>query len=176
MGCDPCGTCFHRLDFWNDCEKCGGETIGEKLENLRGTISEGISASVSTGIWAFGVQYVRSMDLKGNVEYQWTFYGGISTGTPSVDISAIKTVTNAPDVKSLRGTGYSVGAAGALGGAAGVDMVIIPPYNSGENAYLGGSISAGLGAGADIHVMWGETYSIRGFNLFDVFERALTGA
>ena len=31
-GFDPCGTCFHRLDFWNDCQKCGGRTIGEKLE------------------------------------------------------------------------------------------------------------------------------------------------
>ena len=29
-GCDPCGTCFHRWDFWNDCEKCGGETINDK--------------------------------------------------------------------------------------------------------------------------------------------------
>lgn len=30
-GCDPCGTCFHRWDFWNDCEKCGGKTWNEKL-------------------------------------------------------------------------------------------------------------------------------------------------
>lgn len=29
-GCDPCGTCFHRWDFWNDCEKCGGKTLGDK--------------------------------------------------------------------------------------------------------------------------------------------------
>ena len=33
-GCDPCGTCFHRLDFWNDCEKCGGKTIGDKWDEL----------------------------------------------------------------------------------------------------------------------------------------------
>lgn len=30
-GCDPCGTCFHRWNFWNDCEECGGKTLGEKL-------------------------------------------------------------------------------------------------------------------------------------------------
>ena len=30
-GSDPCGTCFHRLDFWNDCAKCGGETIHDKI-------------------------------------------------------------------------------------------------------------------------------------------------
>ena len=33
-GSDPCGTCFHRLDFWNDCEKCGGKTLGEKLNTI----------------------------------------------------------------------------------------------------------------------------------------------
>ena len=32
-GCDPCGTCFHRLDFWNDCEKCGGRTIRDKAND-----------------------------------------------------------------------------------------------------------------------------------------------
>ena len=34
MGCDPCGTCFHRWDFWNDCEKCGGKTIGDKWNDV----------------------------------------------------------------------------------------------------------------------------------------------
>jgi len=29
-GCDPCGTCFHRIDFWNDCEECGGKTYADK--------------------------------------------------------------------------------------------------------------------------------------------------
>ena len=33
-GCDPCGTCFHRWDFWNDCEKCGGKTIGDKWNGI----------------------------------------------------------------------------------------------------------------------------------------------
>ena len=33
-GSDPCGTCFHRLDFWNDCEKCGGKTIGDKWNDV----------------------------------------------------------------------------------------------------------------------------------------------
>ena len=33
-GADPCGTCFHRWDFWNDCEKCGGQTLREKVNEL----------------------------------------------------------------------------------------------------------------------------------------------
>ena len=32
MGHDQCGSCFHRWDVWNDCEKCGGKTFGEKME------------------------------------------------------------------------------------------------------------------------------------------------
>src|SRR5690554_2600043 len=30
-GYDPCGTCFHRWDFWNDCDKCGGKNLGTKI-------------------------------------------------------------------------------------------------------------------------------------------------
>ena len=30
-GCDPCGTCIHRWDFWNDCQKCGGKTAKDKI-------------------------------------------------------------------------------------------------------------------------------------------------
>lgn len=33
-GCDPCGACFHRWDFWNDCEKCGGETLDKKMAQV----------------------------------------------------------------------------------------------------------------------------------------------
>ena len=33
-GSDPCGTCFHRWDFWNDCEKCGGKTLLNKLDDF----------------------------------------------------------------------------------------------------------------------------------------------
>jgi len=33
-GSDPCGTCFHRWDFWNDCERCGGRTAITKLDNF----------------------------------------------------------------------------------------------------------------------------------------------
>ncbi len=32
-GCDPCGTCFHRWDFWNDCKDCGGATFSQKIYN-----------------------------------------------------------------------------------------------------------------------------------------------
>ena len=40
MGCDPCGTCFHRMDFWNDCEKCGGRTLIEKARDFHVMVSD----------------------------------------------------------------------------------------------------------------------------------------
>ena len=33
MGIDPCGTCFHRWDFWNDCEECSGRATGAKWKD-----------------------------------------------------------------------------------------------------------------------------------------------
>ena len=39
-GSDPCGTCFHRLDFWNDCEKCGGKSFGEKWDEYAVSLYE----------------------------------------------------------------------------------------------------------------------------------------
>ncbi|MBR3895162.1 MAG: RHS repeat-associated core domain-containing protein [Clostridia bacterium] len=45
-GCDPCGTCFHRWDFWNDCESCGGKTIGEKADAVVKTVVRFCSPTV----------------------------------------------------------------------------------------------------------------------------------
>ena len=173
-GCDPCGTCFHRWDFWNDCEKCGGKTAKEKRENARGTFSTGFTVGFSTGIWSFGILAVRSVDRKGNVEYQVTPYGGMSTGTPQLDASVVGTITNAPDVSKLQGLGCNVGASGALGGALGIDGVIIPDPDE-NTGYTGMSISGGVGAGAEVHVTWGETYRIWGYNIYDVLDKWFGG-
>ena len=37
-GSDPCGSCFHRLDFWNDCDKCGGRAFEEKWDDFTSKI------------------------------------------------------------------------------------------------------------------------------------------
>ena len=33
-GCDPCGTCLHRLDFWNDCEECKSKSFKDQVLQL----------------------------------------------------------------------------------------------------------------------------------------------
>ena len=57
-GYDPCGTCFHRWDFWNDCDSCGGRTLGDKCNDFLNwvgdldiAITTGYYVSLNTGIW-----------------------------------------------------------------------------------------------------------------------------
>ena len=45
-GCDPCGTCFHRWDVWNDCEECGGKTIGDKWDVFSASVSNAWDATI----------------------------------------------------------------------------------------------------------------------------------
>jgi RHS repeat-associated protein len=67
-GLDPCGTCIHRRDFWNDCDKCGGETIGEKWDSLKTFCKNAYN-------------YVTNSDVetsKSNLEKDgFTFYKGV---------------------------------------------------------------------------------------------------
>ena len=170
-GCDPCGTCFHRWDFWNDCDECVGKNWVRKIEAVlskkSGTISQGITGSISLGFWTFGGQFGVSMDFKGNVEYQWAFYGGLTTGTPGGSLEIYHTVTSAPDVTKLRGMGYNIGASFAAGGALSVDGVIIPDTDLGK-IYWGASVAGGIGGGADIHAVWGSAAPVGKlrFNIF----------
>ena len=46
-GCDPCGTCFHRWDFWNDCEKCGGKTIRDRWNNITAWCADAYDTIIS---------------------------------------------------------------------------------------------------------------------------------
>ena len=66
-GCDPCGTCFHRWDFWNDCDKCGGETFKEKWNNFTNRISSVYSAQQETDrrIHETQIQIIRETTRKG---------------------------------------------------------------------------------------------------------------
>jgi hypothetical protein len=70
-GCDPCGTCFHRWDFWNDCEKCGGKSIGDKWNNSVAWLTNTCSAVKN---------YVTNDDIstaKSNlIKDGFTFYKG----------------------------------------------------------------------------------------------------
>ena len=40
---DPCGTCVHRIDFWNDCEKCKSKSLAEKSWDV---VKEGVDVFI----------------------------------------------------------------------------------------------------------------------------------
>lgn len=80
-GCDPCGTCFHRWDFWNDCEKCGGRTIGDRWNSIVCWCNDAVSFVTNDDV------AVAQSNLKSS---KFSFYKGamvFSTSLP-VDRSA----------------------------------------------------------------------------------------
>ena len=81
IGADPCGTCLHRLDFWNDCEKCGGETFGEKWNDFTEWCSnkyESIKAYVTNTDPAVALDGGFIAFYKGavviNLPFEWTAF------------------------------------------------------------------------------------------------------
>ena len=72
-GSDPCGTCFHRWDFWNDCAKCGGATIGDKWNNY---------IAVTTNIY----QQQAAMEFQINSHYVKAVQHAISAAQHAYDV------------------------------------------------------------------------------------------
>ena len=145
-------------------------SIKEAVSNIDLTVSLGVNASVSLGIWAFNVQWCISFDLKGNIAYQRTLSGGaISSGELGASATGSVMITNAPTVYHLEGMGYQLGASisnipllGLPIGTVGTDVNIIPNSNGGY--YYGYTISAGVSTPStnliDVHAEWGKTKTI----------------
>ena len=60
--CDPCGTCAHRLDFWNDCDECS------KNKEKGITITWGKYYSVNLWILNITLSSDVAVDSKGNIQ------------------------------------------------------------------------------------------------------------
>jgi len=99
-GYDPCGTCFHRWDFWNDCDKCGGKNLGTKIGDAASAVGGAVvsagkavgNAVVSAGK-AVGNAVVTAGQAIGNAAaaaWDWTkgaaqtAWGGIKTAGKAV--------------------------------------------------------------------------------------------
>ena len=60
-GVDPCGTCLHRLDFWNDCENCVTDEFGV-------TITRGKYISINFWVLNVTASIDVAADAQGNVQ------------------------------------------------------------------------------------------------------------
>ena len=135
-------------------------------------ISHGVTGNVSPGVSDFTFTAMVSADSKGNVAFQWQpMGGGITTNaSPSASITATTSVTFAPDVTDLEGSGKSIGGSlftpyYGLGG--GLDFNIAEGK---DRNYYGITTSAGVGTpSGEFHANWGETYPIttRKFNIYE---------
>ena len=152
--------------------------VEESLSKVDLTYSEGFNISGTPGGIIFNGQIGVSMDTKGNVAIQYSLGGGFTGGSECISVSKYQSITNAPSINALKGTGYQIGGSVVvpIKGVPlnlGCDLNIIPdPRN--DKTYYGVTLTQGLAypnlPSAEVHVEWGETFTIQKtqFNIFDV--------
>ena len=170
-GSDPCGTCFHRWDFWNDCEECGGETIGEKwydyCENsLTATFTLGAYGSVNAGIYNITGSIEFAFDLKGNIQFVASASSDI---TSSRSFSASTGVTAScfimPDTSYLAGETYYIGGGFFVPNPTGVGSAgLAGNIGKTSDGYYGINGALGIGTtsatGAEVHGGYTDTVAL----------------
>ena len=148
-------------------------TVENTLSDVDLTYSAGISGSVTIGHALVSGQVGVSMDASGNVEIQYSFNEGVTTGSMSGSIAGYNTITNAPNVDKLTGSGYQIGGSYTVAPVVvGGDLNIIP--DSEENTtYYGGTLSGGfgVGSGGEVHATMGNTFAFSKTN-FNIYKKA----
>ena len=156
------------------------EAFSENVSKVDVIYSKGINVSGTPSIFSFNLQAGISVDTKGNIAIQGAFSGGITTASsPGGAITEYRSVTNAPSIYYLEGTGYQVGSS-VFGGpelpvALGGDLNIIPDIKN-NKLYFGrtSNVGAGIGSpGSEVHVLWGETGTLEPtkINIFDIADK-----
>ena len=140
-GCDPCGTCFHRWDFWNDCDKCGGKNLGTKIGDAVSAVGSAVvsvrkavgNAVVTTGK-AIGSAAITVGKTLGNVAmsaWNWTesaaqiAWEGVKAAGKAVGnfvVDRFSTPEKASNTLSVIGFTLDVAAAYCGGVAAGLSI------------------------------------------------------
>ena len=153
------------------------KTIQKHLSCIDLTCSSGINISGTPSFWIFNGQAGLSIDTKGNVAVQASGGDGLTVGTPSVAASFYGSITNAPSINELNGSGYQIGKSVLIPTdripiVLGNDFNIIPDTQR-HRMYYGTTYTIGTGYGSpggEFHIEWGETGTIRQtqFNLFNI--------
>ena len=177
---DPSGYCAEQLKNAIKCVaknvfRPNVKTAQKALSYVNATYSTGINLSGTPSAFIFGLQAGISVDTQGNVAVQGSLSGGLTGGSPGGSITCYQSVTNAPSIFPLNGSGYQIGGSAGvpvcgIPFAAGGDLNIIPDPAS-NKTYFGATANAGFGSpGGEVHVEWGETatWNATRFNLFDV--------
>ena len=178
-GSDPCGTCFHRWDFWNDCEECGGETIGEKwndyCENsLTAICTVGVYGSANLGAFNVTGSIEFAFDLKGNVQIVGSgSFDVTSSGPFSASVGATGSVFVMPDTSYLAGDTYYAGGSFFVPNPTGVGSVgLAGNVGQTSDGYWGvnGALGIGTTSAAGVEVHGGYTNTVALTEQFNVIE------
>ena len=180
-GCDPCGTCFHRWDFWNDCEECGGQTIKEKLidyyENgltLNGSL--GLYGSANLGAFNITGSVELAVDLKGNIQIIGSgSFDTTTSGSLFVSGGATASLYAMPDTSYYAGDTYYTGGSVAVPNPACPAVAVGAGGNVGKTSdgYWGINGSLGVGTvnstGVELHGGYSKTVALtKQFNVFEL--------
>ena len=150
--------------------------VQNNLAKIDATYSTGPSTNLMSGLFGFNYQIGLSADTKGNIAIQDTKALGFTTALLGRALTRYRSVTNAPEINNLEGSGYQFG--GSFGGLLGIipitggeDINIIPDLKN-KKTYMGNTKNIGLGSpGAEIHFLWSETKTLTQFNIFEVFDK-----
>lgn len=172
---------------WPQCFKKAVKWVAEKVikpvvkkvQKALGKRDFTYSTGIGTGgsITGYGIQVQGgfAFDSKGNIAIQGTAAGGFSTTAGCLGI-VYNSLTNAPDVSALEGSGYQMGGVygwniGYVPVVAGGDINFIPIPDS-EAAYIGGTFITGFGtSGFEGHVDWTYTGTLP-YSKVNIFEAA----
>ncbi|MBQ5865475.1 MAG: hypothetical protein IIW56_02205 [Oscillospiraceae bacterium] len=179
-GCDPCGTCFHRWDFLNDCENCGGQTIKDKLIDyydngltLNGSV--GLYGSANLGVFNITGSIEIAADLKGNIQIIGSGSFDVTTaGSVSVIGGATASLYAMPDTSYYAGDTYYTGGSVAVLNPTCPAVAVGVGGNVGKTSdgYWGIDGSLGIGTatavGAEFHGGYSRTTALtKQFNIFE---------
>ena len=177
--CDPCGTCIHRWDFWNDCEKCGGETFKDKWNGFWNGIDNGIQNAYN---------FVNDINniIRSNISADAGLCIGIGVETTIADVVGVSLMSRA-DIVGARyknsklqtgHNGYSGANLTVAGLTLGPQSHTYESYDRGirevyEDEYIDYGISVGSSAAFVIGYHWNISISFHGMakDLLDYFSR-----
>ena len=141
----------------------------KKLSAL-GDMTNTVGISISGAFGGGGELSIGiATDNQGNIGF--LFSRSLYAGSPSLSLSVYRTITNAPSIEKLDGMSMVAGGSVDVYGVSVGGEFTVFSDNQTNDVYLGGTVSAGVGAPIPIEFHGGLSWSnVWMFNVFDVLD------
>ena len=158
--------------WWSQCKEWAVNNVAKPLldivqkalSKIDLTYSRGIGGSVDLFHINLLLQGGYAIDTEGNIVIQWAISGNATTGSePGIAVFMYDTITNAPSVDNLSGTGGQGGVSGTIPTGyvpvlVGADFDIIPDPNN-EAIYYGVTGNLGVSTPGSVSTHAGVSYT-----------------